>query len=57
MQRNSGAISIPSVIESRLRERGLDIVALNAGVRGHTTQDSINALLNRPDFVMPMLLC
>jgi hypothetical protein len=35
----------PALVERLLRERGLNIVTLNAGVRGHTTQDSINALL------------
>jgi lysophospholipase L1-like esterase len=40
----------PAVVASILRENGLSIATLNAGVRGHTTQDSINALLNRPGF-------
>jgi lysophospholipase L1-like esterase len=40
----------PAVVASILRDNGLSIATLNAGVRGHTTQDSINALLNRPGF-------
>jgi lysophospholipase L1-like esterase len=40
----------PAVVASILRDNGLNIATLNAGVRGHTTQDSINALLNRPGF-------
>jgi len=40
----------PAVVASILTENGLSIATLNAGVRGHTTQDSINALLNRPGF-------
>jgi lysophospholipase L1-like esterase len=40
----------PTVVQRRLREAGFDVATANAGVRGHTTQDSINALLNRPGF-------
>jgi len=40
----------PAMVESLLRGSGLNIATLNAGVRGHTTQDSINSLLNRPGF-------
>jgi lysophospholipase L1-like esterase len=43
-------LRFPAVVERLLREHGLDVIALNAGVRGHTTQDSINALLNHPGF-------
>jgi hypothetical protein len=39
-----------AVVEEILRNAGLDVAAINAGVRGHTTQDSINALINRPRF-------
>jgi len=40
----------PTVVQRRLREAGLNVATANAGVRGHTTQDSINALLNRSGF-------
>jgi len=40
----------PAVVESLLSKAGNSIHASNAGVRGHTTQDSINALLNRSGF-------
>jgi lysophospholipase L1-like esterase len=40
----------PTVVQRRLRGAGFDVATANAGVRGHTTQDSINALLNRPGF-------
>jgi lysophospholipase L1-like esterase len=40
----------PTVVQRRLREAGFDVATANAGVRGHTTQDSINALLNRAGF-------
>lgn len=35
------------VAEEALIKAGLDVAAINGGVRGHTTQDSINAFLNR----------
>jgi hypothetical protein len=44
-------LRFPTVVQRRLREAGLDVSVANAGVRGHTTQDSINALLNRQAFV------
>jgi lysophospholipase L1-like esterase len=40
-------LRFPAVVESVLREAGISANSLNAGVRGHTTLDSINALLNR----------
>jgi lysophospholipase L1-like esterase len=43
-------LRFPTVVQRRLREAGLDVATANAGVRGHTTQDSINALLNRARF-------
>jgi lysophospholipase L1-like esterase len=43
-------LRFPTVVQRRLREAGLDVAASNAGVRGHTTLDSINALLNRRGF-------
>jgi lysophospholipase L1-like esterase len=43
-------LRFPTVVQRRLREAGLDVATANAGVRGHTTQDSINALLNRSGF-------
>ncbi len=43
-------LRFPAVVENLLRKAGYDATAINAGVRGHTTQDSINALLNRPGF-------
>ena len=39
----------PAMIESILRERGAVVRSTNGGVRGHTTLDAINSLLNRPD--------
>jgi hypothetical protein len=39
----------PAMVESILRERGAGIQSTNGGVRGHTTLDAINSLLNRPD--------
>jgi lysophospholipase L1-like esterase len=39
-----------AVVEKELREAGLSIGTINAGVRGHTTQDSINGLINRRGF-------
>jgi lysophospholipase L1-like esterase len=43
-------LRFPTVVQRRLREAGLDVATANAGVRGHTTQDNINALLNRSGF-------
>lgn len=40
----------PYVAQELLRSAGIDAVAMNAGVRGHTTQDSIVAYLSRPGF-------
>jgi lysophospholipase L1-like esterase len=40
----------PAVVERILQGNGQHVVAMNAGVRGHTTQDSINLLLNHPGF-------
>jgi lysophospholipase L1-like esterase len=40
----------PAVVESLLSKAGNSVHVSNAGVRGHTTQDSINALLNRSGF-------
>lgn len=37
----------PSIVEKRFSKHGLHVRALNAGVRGHTTQDSLNSLINR----------
>jgi lysophospholipase L1-like esterase len=39
-----------AVVEEILRRAGLNIATINAGVRGHTTQDSINGLINRRGF-------
>jgi lysophospholipase L1-like esterase len=39
-----------AVVEEILRRTGLSIETVNAGVRGHTTQDSINGLINRRGF-------
>ncbi len=39
----------PAVVERSLRESGTAATTMNAGVRGHTTLDAINTLLNRPD--------
>jgi lysophospholipase L1-like esterase len=39
-----------AVVEEILRRAGLSIATINAGVRGHTTQDSINGLINRRGF-------
>ena len=38
----------PAVVEQTLRRQGGAVNALNFGVRGNTTQDAINSLLNRP---------
>jgi lysophospholipase L1-like esterase len=43
-------LRFPTVVQHQLRGMGFDVATANAGVRGHTTQDSINALLNRPGF-------
>jgi lysophospholipase L1-like esterase len=43
-------LRFPTVVQHQLRKLGFDVATMNAGVRGHTTQDSINALLNRPGF-------
>jgi lysophospholipase L1-like esterase len=40
----------PVVVERLLKSAGAAVRVVNGGVRGHTTQDSINALLNRPGF-------
>jgi hypothetical protein len=40
----------PAVVETLLRAAGANVRVENGGVRGHTSQDSINALLNRSDF-------
>jgi len=41
----------PVVAEKNLKTGwDINICSLNGGVRGHTTQDSINSLLNRPGF-------
>lgn len=40
----------PSVVERKISEAGHSVLVKNGGVRGNTTQDSINALLNRPGF-------
>jgi hypothetical protein len=40
----------PAVVEKLLRTAGANVQVQNGGVRGHTTQDSINALLNREGF-------
>lgn len=37
-----------SVVEQNLRRLGVPVRTINAGVRGHTTLDAINTLLNRP---------
>lgn len=42
------AFRFPAVVGSALNSAGVRVRTLNAGVRGHTTQDNINALLNRP---------
>jgi lysophospholipase L1-like esterase len=43
-------LRFPTVVQHQLQRIGFDVATANAGVRGHTTQDSINALLNRPGF-------
>jgi hypothetical protein len=40
----------PAVVETLLRDAGANIRVANGGVRGHTSEDSINVLLNRRDF-------
>jgi hypothetical protein len=40
----------PAVVARLLNDAGASVKTINGGVRGHTTQDSINALLNRPGF-------
>ena len=40
----------PAVVEKLLRDAGANVLTENGGVRGHTTQDSLNALLNRDGF-------
>ena len=37
----------PVIVQKNLKERGLNIHSINAGIRGHTTIDSINTLINR----------
>lgn len=44
------ASRFPAVVEQHLRDHGIKVRAINAGVRGNTTLDSINAFLNRKDF-------
>jgi lysophospholipase L1-like esterase len=49
----------PSVVERLLQSAGLSVKTVNLGVRGHTTVDSINVLVNRfielkPDVVVLM---
>ena len=40
----------PTVVQAIMRESGIDVRTINAGVRGHTTQDSLIAYLSRPGF-------
>ena len=40
----------PAVVQELMREAGADVRTINAGVRGHTTQDSLIAYLSRPGF-------
>jgi hypothetical protein len=40
----------PAVVETLLRAAGANVRVENGGVRGHTSLDSINALLNRSGF-------
>ncbi len=40
----------PAVVETLLRAAGANVRVENGGVRGHTSEDSINALLNQGDF-------
>lgn len=40
----------PALVQSKLSLLGLDVNAINGGVRGHTTQDAINSLINRFNF-------
>lgn len=42
------AFRFPAIVEQRLRSDGGAVSVLNFGVRGNTTQDAINSLLNRP---------
>ena len=39
----------PALVESILKEQGAAVRTTNGGVRGHTTLDAINSLLNRPN--------
>jgi lysophospholipase L1-like esterase len=40
----------PTVVGRKISEAGHSVLVKNGGVRGNTTQDSINTLLNRPGF-------
>lgn len=40
----------PFLVGQKLREAGAKVDSFNGGVRGHTSIDSINALINRADF-------
>ena len=46
----SEAKRFPAVVQRELGSAGLSVRVLNGGVRGHTTLDSINSLLNRSGF-------
>lgn len=39
----------PAMVGRLLREQNAKVETINAGVRGHTTLDAINTLLNRPE--------
>ena len=43
------AYRFPAVVGELLRNQGADVEAINAGVRGHTSLDAINSLLNRSE--------
>jgi lysophospholipase L1-like esterase len=43
-------LRFPALVQTLLQHAGISARTVNGGVRGHTTQDSINSLLNRPGF-------
>ena len=44
------AYRFPALVQAKLASLGGDVRTINGGVRGHTTLDAINSLLNRPEF-------
>jgi lysophospholipase L1-like esterase len=44
------SLRFPALVASHFSRFGQPVLTMNGGVRGNTTADSINALLNRPDF-------